>query len=151
MKTGILRLVILLLGLAVALPQFAAAQVPHAIGQVRTATDAVIRRGGMEVPVSIGADVFQNDVLVTGPAGAVGFVLNDDSVITIGPSSVFKLTEFVFEPKDNKVGLLGEIYYGTMEYISGKISKIAKDAAKFRTPYTTVAARGTHLLMRGGR
>lgn len=35
-----------------------------------------------------------------------------------------------------------------MEYISGKIAKIARDAAKFNTPFTTVAVRGTRLLIR---
>lgn len=96
-----------------------------------------------------GGVLAEKDFFVTGASGILGFVLNDNSVNTLGPQSLFRLNDFVFKPRENKLGIFGEIYFGTMEYISGKISKIARDAVKFRTPYTTVAARGTRVLIRG--
>jgi len=130
-------------------PQLAGAQVV-AIGEIRVAKDAkILRAGGVELVASVGTALAEKDILVTGASGLVGFVLNDNSVITLGPLSLFRLNEFEFKPQEKKFGLLGEIFAGTMEYISGKISKIARDAVKFRTPYTTVAARGTRMLIRG--
>lgn len=143
---GLLKFVLLVVLLW---PQIAGAQV-LSIGEIRTARDAkIIRAGGVELVAAVGTVLAEKDILVTGASGTVGFVLNDNSVITLGPLSLFRLNEFVFKPQENKLGLLGEIFSGTMEYISGKISEIARDAVKFRTPYTTVAARGTRMLIRG--
>jgi hypothetical protein len=119
-----------------------------AIGAVRVAMDARILRGGTELVAQPGAPLEEKDTLVTGPSGAIGIVLKDNSVISLGPNSSFRLTEFTFSPREGKLGMLGELAKGTLEYISGKISKIAEDAATFRTPYTTVAVRGTRLLIR---
>lgn len=144
----ILQFVLLSLCVMCAAAQGAAAQV-SAIGEIRAAKDAKIIRAGAEIVASVGSAVAEKDILMTGSSGTLGIVFNDNSVITLGPSSLFTMTEFVFKPQENKFGLLGAIYAGTMEYISGKISKLARDAAKFNTPYTTVAARGTRLLIRG--
>lgn len=145
----------LALSMALSWPQTAEAQTAVAqsgsIGEIKIARDAFIRRAGTEVIASVGATINQQDILVTGDAGALGFVLIDNSVITIGPSSVFRMTEFAFEPANDNVGFLGEIFQGTLEYISGKISEMATGAARFRTPYATVAARGTRMLIRGDR
>ena len=120
----------------------------HSIGEIRTARDARIARAGVETAAVAGAALEEKDTVITGSSGSVGFVLNDNSVITLGPNSRMALDEYAFEPQDGKVSLIGNLLTGTLEYISGNISKISKDAAKFRTPYTTVAARGTRLLIR---
>lgn len=146
--SGILKCLALSLGLLFFWPQLVEAQV-LSIGEIRTAKDAKIMRAGAELIARAGGVLAEKDILVTGASGILGFVLNDNSVITLGPQSLFRLNEFVFKPRENKLGIFGEIYFGTMEYISGKISKIARDAVKFRTPYTTVAARGTRVLIRG--
>jgi hypothetical protein len=122
----------------------------NTVGAVRVAMDARILRGDMVIDARAGAPLAVMDTLVTGPSGAIGIVLKDNSVISLGPNSNFRLTEFAFEPKEGKLALLGELARGTLEYISGKISKIARDAAKFRTPYTTIAVRGTRILVRAG-
>ena len=144
----ILKLLLFSIGLLACSPQLAVAQVVS-IGEVKTAKDAKIMRAGVELVANVGTVLAEKDILVTGASGIVGVVLNDNSVITLGPLSLFRMNEFVFKPRENKLGIFGEIYFGTMEYISGKISKIARDAVKFRTPYTTVAARGTRMLIRG--
>ncbi len=144
-----LCLISLVLMLAAGFTTGTAAQV-SSVGAVRVAMDAKIHRGSMVIDAKAGAPLEQMDTLVTGPSGAIGIVLKDNSVISLGPNSNFRLTEFVFEPQDGKLSLLGELAKGTLEYISGKISKITRDAAKFRTPYTTIAVRGTRLLIRAG-
>ena len=143
------RFILFILLALVGLPNAGHAQVSN-IGAVRVAMDARILRGDMVIDAKAGAPLEVKDTLVTGPSGNIGIVLKDNSVISLGPNSNFRLTEFTFAPREGKLGLLGELAKGTLEYISGKISKIAKDAAKFRTPYTTVAVRGTRLLIKVG-
>jgi len=118
------------------------------VGAIRVAMDARILRGDAVLVAQVGTPLEVKDTLVTGPSGAVGFVLKDNSVISLGPNSNFTLSEFVFAPSEGRLGLIGDLARGTLEYISGKISKIARDAAKFRTPYTTIAVRGTRVLVR---
>lgn len=141
------RFCVLLICLSLFSAIHADAQV-RSVGQVRTVKDARIARSGLELAALVGAPLEEKDTLITGHAGSIGVVLNDNSVISLGPDSRMTLSEFKFEPQEGNVSLIGDIVSGTMEYISGKISKISKDAAKFRTPYTTVAARGTRLLVR---
>jgi hypothetical protein len=152
--SGFLKCIVLSLGLVFVLPRMVAAQVVTAqvvsVGEIRTAKDAkIVRAGGVELTATVGTALAERDILVTGASGSVGFVLNDNSVITLGPLTLFRLNEFVFKPQESKLGIFGEILSGTMEYISGKISEISQNAVKFRTPYTTVAARGTRMLIRG--
>lgn len=151
--TRLAKLLAVSFALILFLPQVAGAQVTStqaaSIGEIRSARDAKIIRAGAELVASVGVALVEKDILVTGASGGVGLVLNDNSVITLGPLTLFKLSEFTFRPQENRLGIFGEIYSGTMEYISGKISRMARDAAKFRTPYTTVAARGTRMLIRG--
>jgi hypothetical protein len=146
---GFVRTLALALALLMLLPRPGVAQ-DASVGEVRTARDAKIIRAGAELAAKAGTTLAEKDILLTGPKGTVGFILNDDSVITLGPKTLFRLSKFEFKPQEKKLGLFGEIFSGTLEYISGKISKLAQDAAKFRTPYTTVAARGTRLLLRAG-
>ena len=118
------------------------------VGAVRVAMEAKILRGGKIIKASAGTMLEEKDTLVTEQTGSIGIVLKDNSVISLGPNSRFQISEFNFAPRENKLGLLGKLTKGTLEYISGKISKIARDAAKFRTPFTTIAVRGTRLLIR---
>lgn len=120
----------------------------NSIGAIRVAQDAQILRNGSFIVARVGASLAVKDILQTGPNGSVGVVLNDNSVISIGPSTKFTLAKFEFVPREGKLGFVGELTKGTLEYISGKISNLAKDAVRFRTPFTTVGVRGTRLLIR---
>lgn len=140
-------LLLFLIAVSMGAPTKIFAQV-NTIGAIRVAQDAQILRDGSLTIARIGAALAVKDTLQTGPNGSIGLVLNDNSVISIGPSTKFTLAEFEFTPREGKLGFIGELAKGTLEYISGKIAKLAKDAIRFRTPYTTVGVRGTRLLIR---
>lgn len=144
-----MRIILLLIALlSPALLSIPASAQIQTIGFVRVSQDATILRGGKIVPAVIGERLNRQDTLITGPGGSMGVVLEDNSVISLGPETRLTLSEFSFEPRNGKLGFLGDLARGTLEYISGKISKLARDAARFRTPFTTVAVRGTRLLIR---
>lgn len=102
------KLILLALAVFLAGVHCATAQV-RPIGGIRTAKDAKILRAGAQIIARIGASLHEKDTLVTGPAGNVGIVLKDNSVITLGPGSRMTLTKFAFAPQEGKLGLLNKI------------------------------------------
>ena len=88
------------------------------------------------------------DQLVTGPKGAMGVILRDDTVLSLGPSSHTRIEKFAFDPAQGKLGMVLRVTRGVIEYLSGKISKLAPGSVRIETPVATLGIRGTHLLAR---
>ena len=125
-----------------AAPAFA--QQPSPAGRIKVVSgDAVVVRGNGTVPAQNGLAVYPSDSLRTGKDGRVGITLNDDTQVSIGPSSEVKLDSFVFEPGQGQLALVLKFIRGTAAYVSGQIAKENKDAMKVRTPTSLLAARGT--------
>src|SRR5262249_12827063 len=67
-------------------------------GRVKTVKGTVyIERGGGREVALVGSGVRQADTLVTGPDGAVGVTLADDTLLSAGPNSVLVIERFVYE------------------------------------------------------
>lgn len=119
------------------------------IGVVKTVSgEAVLERAGGPVAAVVGGDVFRKDRLRTGADGSIGIALNDGSLVSLGPSSVFELSAFEFAPRQGAFEFLGSILGGTLLYSTGKIGKIAPGKTRLRTPTSVVAVRGTRLAIR---
>ena len=74
----------------------ALAQQPSAAGRIKVASGpAFIMRGGGLIPARAGQVVFEADGLRTGVDGHVGVTLNDDTRVSLGPSSEVRLERFV--------------------------------------------------------
>lgn len=106
-----------------------------------------VQRGSTTLPGATGTALIQGDIIRTGKPASAGIVLSDDSRISLGSSSEFVLTEYAFEPKENKFALTLKMVKGTFSYISGQIVKLAPKKARLQTPDTTIAVRGTKLLI----
>jgi hypothetical protein len=118
------------------------------VGSIKTlGGDVLVLRGEQALPASIGMPVFQKDVIQTPPAGSVGIIFRDDSIISLGPSSRLDITEYVFEPKDEKFSVLMKMIKGTFVYISGAIGRLSPDSIKLETPSSIIAVRGTKMLI----
>lgn len=119
------------------------------IGSVKTLKGQVsIERGGVGLPATVGMPVYASDVLKTADAAAVGLVLRDDTLISMGPQSVLSLREYLFEPKESRYAMVLGLLKGTFVYFSGVIGKLAPDAIRLETPDSTIAVRGTRLLIK---
>lgn len=119
------------------------------IGLVKTVTgDATIVRAGSAVAAAPGTALYQGDVLRTGSPGTLGVILRDDTALSLGAGSEIQLAEFAFEPAQARLGLVLRFTRGVLGFVSGKIAKLAPDAARVETPVATLGIRGTRLAAR---
>ena len=117
-------------------------------GRVKTVKGTVyIERGGQRELALVGASVRQADTLVTGPDGAVGVTLADDTLLSAGPNSVLVIEKFVYDA--NQPGSLETaLTKGTLAVVSGRIAKQAPDAMRVKTPAAILGVRGTEFVVR---
>lgn len=110
---------------------------------------AYVIRGGTDQPVAAAADMklAQGDTIRTDRDGSVGLIFRDDSVVALGPGSEFTIERFQFRPVDDQLSFVGRIVRGTINYISGQITKLAPENVELETPDATLAVRGTQVLV----
>jgi hypothetical protein len=147
--TGSLTGRTLLTVLATALVGLAAsAAVAQDVGRVKTVKGTVhIEREGKRQPAQVGTSVQLADTLVTGPDGAVGLTLADDTLLSAGPNSVLAIERFVYDGV--KPGTLeAALTKGTLAVVSGRIAKQAPDAMRVKTPVAILGVRGTEFVVR---
>jgi hypothetical protein len=118
------------------------------VGRLKTVKGTVhIEREGRREPALVGAGVRQADTLVTGPDGAVGVTLVDETLLSAGPNSVLVIERFVYDGV--KPGALeAALTKGTLAVVSGRIAKQAPDAMRVRTPAAILGVRGTEFVVR---
>ena len=119
------------------------------VGFVKNVSGAAsIERNSVTVSAKVKDAVMEKDVLVTGQDGSMGVILQDNSVMTVGPNTRLVIAEFAFEPADEKLSFVARITKGMVVYLSGLIAKLKKGGVKFETPSTACAVRGTHLAIK---
>jgi hypothetical protein len=93
-----------------------------------------------------GGSVYPGETVETG-AGAKGvLIFRDDSRITLGGSTRFKVDSFVFDEKNPAEGkAMVSLLRGSMRALTGLIGKADKRNVKFTTPTATIGIRGTGL------
>lgn len=127
----------------------AAAQENGAIGYVmKVSGEAAVISDGRAVPAVIGTPVMQGSTLRTGPSGALGVTLKDNTVMSFGPNSELRVDEFLFAPARSELKLTASITRGTMNFISGVIAKLRPEAVQVQTPTGTIGVRGTQFLVK---
>ena len=121
----------------------------EAIGSVKALKgDVQIERDGITVPAVAGGLIYTSDTLKTAENGAIGLILRDDTLTSMGPDSVLVLKEYLFEPKESRYSMILGFLKGTFVYQSGVIGKLAPEAIHLETPDSTIAVRGTRLLVK---
>lgn len=141
--TSFLFCILFLLGTSLAF-----AKTTH-IGTVKTAKGSVIViRDNDRQSVAIGFQIFQNDLIRTGSAGAAGVIFVDNTVLSLGPDTELVMDEYIFAPKKNKLSMVVRMIKGTASYLSGIIGKQSPESVKFKTPEATIGIRGTRFLVK---
>lgn len=127
-----------------ATPAFA--QQPSPAGRIKVVSGAAyVVRSGSSVKAEVGQSVFETDVLRTGDDGRIGVTLDDDTRLSLGPSTEVRLDTFHYAPAEGSVGLAMNFLRGIAVYVSGQIAKLAPDAVRLETPSAIVGVRGTTL------
>jgi hypothetical protein len=132
---------------AIALPAAAAD-----IGLVKVARGSVqIERDGQRMPATVGAALRTSDVIVTGADGAAGITFSDNSLVSVGPDSVFAIDKYSFDSTTYAGEFQGNLRQGKLAAVSGKIVKQSPESMKIRTPSAVMGVRGTEFVVEVGK
>ncbi len=134
---------ILGLMVAAALPAHAAD-----VGLVKVSHGAVtIERGAERIAAAVGTAVQASDVIRTGADGAAGITFSDNSLVSVGPSSVFAIDKYVFDTTTYKGQFQGTLSKGRLAAVSGKMVQQTPESMKIRTPSAIMGVRGTEFVV----
>jgi len=127
--------------------QAAPAGAEQPIGQVQTITGTVtaIRADGTKVELSEGDPVFQGDIIQSGPNGALGIVLADETTFSMAENGRMVLDEMVYDPSTQEGNISMSVLQGVFTFVSGQVAKVDPDAMALKTPVATIGIRGTQV------
>jgi len=127
---------------------FSGAALAADIGMVKVAQGTVeIQRGASKVPATVGTTVQTSDVIVTGADGSAGVTFTDNSLVSVGPNSVFAIDKYRFDTTTHAGEFEGNLKRGKLAAVSGKMVKQSPDSMKIRTPSAIMGVRGTEFLV----
>ena len=142
-----LRFALIFSLLVVASP--ALAREGNGAGRVKVASGAAfVVRDGRAIAATPGQVVLEADVLRTGADGRLGVTLNDDTRLSLGPTSEVRVDRFAYASADGGLSLVLKFVRGVTTYVSGRIAKLSPDAVRLETPAAIVGVRGTTLAIR---
>lgn len=137
---------ILAAALAVAYPVGAAD-----VGLIKVSKGSVqIERGAARMPAAVGTGLQASDVIVTGADGSVGVTFTDNSLVSVGPNSVFAIVKYSFDTTTHQGEFEGNLRQGRLAAISGKLVKQSPETMKIRTPSAIMGVRGTEFVVQVG-
>jgi hypothetical protein len=126
-----------------------AAAAEQKIGFVKNVSGQVfIERNKITTPARVQDSLMENDTLTTGRASALGIVLQDNSVMSLGSNTRLVISKFAFEPAEEKLSLTAQVKKGTMVYLTGLIAKLNRSGIRFETPTAVCGVRGTHFAIK---
>jgi hypothetical protein len=135
--------------LLVGLLCFAAGVTAGDVGQIKAATGSVfLERQGQRLPVTVGMPVQESDSLVTGEDGSAGVTFSDNSLLSVGPSSVLAIERYAFDSTTHRGYFDASLKKGTLAVVSGKMVKQSPDAMRVRTPSAIMGVRGTEFVVK---
>jgi hypothetical protein len=138
--------IVLLLG---ASPVLAQEKESSGAGRVKVASGAAfVVREGRAIAATPGQVVLEADVLRTGTDGRLGVTLNDDTRVSLGPTSEIRVDRFSYGSTDGSMALALKFVRGVAAYVSGRIAKLSPDSVRLETPAAIVGVRGTTLAIR---
>jgi hypothetical protein len=109
---------------------------------------ASLKRKEAVITAESGMSVWMGDEISTGPAGSIGIIFIDDTVLSMGPESRFVISELLFDPAAGKLSFIGKILRGTIVFLSGQTARLAPNSVRLETPGGMVGVRGTHVLVK---
>lgn len=105
------------------------------IGKVKGIRGLVsILREGKTKPAFPNDRIYQSDTILTGSDGAIGILLEDNTLISMGPISRVSMEKYTFAPATNEYAMRLNMQHGTFVYQSGLLGKLAPHAVELDTP-----------------
>jgi len=133
----------LALMIAASLPAY-----PAEVGLVKVLHGSVtIQRGEERIAAAVGTPVQASDVIVTGADGAAGITFSDNSLVSVGPASVFAIDKYAFDTTTYAGEFQGTLSKGRLAAVSGKMVQQTPESMKIRTPSAIMGVRGTEFVV----
>ncbi|MEO7741914.1 MAG: FecR family protein [Usitatibacter sp.] len=127
---------------------FSGAALAADIGLVKVSRGSVeIQRDGARMPAGVGAGLRNADVIVTGADSSAGITFTDNSLVSIGPNSVFAIDKYRFDTTTHVGEFEGNLRQGRLAAASGKMVRQAPESMKIRTPSAIMGVRGTDFVV----
>lgn len=128
---------LLVLGLTCFEPTAFAAGEGTAVG---VKPDAVARVSSQDRILAVGTDVSVGELIVTGPAGQVQVVFDDNTRLVVGPGSSLLIETYLLATSNTAQKLAINALGGSFRFITGNSPK---PAYSITTPTAAIAVRGT--------
>lgn len=107
---------------------------------------AVVADNGARRRIVYGSSVYPGDLLETAPGAQAVLAFRDESRLTLGGSTRFKVDDFVFDQANPQEGrFLVSLLKGTVRALTGLIGRAEARHVSFKTPTATIGIRGTGL------
>jgi hypothetical protein len=91
------------------------------------------------------SNILKNDEIITSSNAKVQLFFNDETIITIGKNSSFKVYDYIYDEKNSNNNLDFSMIKGSFKIISGAIGKINPNNFKLRTKTAAIGIRGTQI------
>jgi hypothetical protein len=95
--------------------------------------------GSFAGTLSAGSGLHANETVKTGNSGKAGLQFNDQSSLSVGPSSQVRLDKFVYDPNNGTGSTVIEATRGTFRFTSGAQNG---GQVRIKTPYGILGVRG---------
>jgi len=118
------------------------------IGLIKVAKGSVqIQRGSDKMPAKVGSALQKSDVVITGADSSAGITFTDNSLVSVGPNSVFAIDKYSFDSTTHAGEFEGNLRQGRLAAVSGKMVKQSPESMKIRTPSAIMGVRGTEFVV----
>ena len=131
-----------------AVAAFAAPAMAADVGLIKVSKGSVqVERAGAKLPATVGMGLQPSDVLLTGADGSAGVTFTDNSLVSVGPNTVFAIDKYSFDSTTHQGEFEGNLKQGRLAAVSGKMVKQSPESMKIRTPSAIMGVRGTEFLV----
>jgi hypothetical protein len=107
-----------------------------------------IVRAEVVMPARIGDVLHVSDTVMTEEKSSIGIMLEDDTILSLGPNSRLELGDFAFAPQEENYAVAIRLLKGSFAYMSGVIARLAPDKVRIETPDAVIAVHGTSFLVK---
>ena len=108
-----------------------------------TGSATITRQDGSSEPLTMGAEIFQGDVIQTSENGAVNLSFTDETQFAISENSHLTIDEYVYDPATESGVTDFSVLQGVFVYTSGAIGRDDPDDVTINTPRGSIGIRGT--------
>ncbi len=120
-------------------------QISESIGSV-----SVTRVDGTTQTLSVGANIYQGDVVETGAESSTSIIFVDDTIFSMDDDAQMVIDEMIYDPATQSGNFSAQVVKGVFSFVSGNLAKTSPDGMMLSTPTTTIGIRGSTVLGQAG-